>query len=62
MEFFPPNKRTEEHLKSAFDDKGLSDLVKLHLAQVRFFFFFLINMNILLSETFIMNVYQSRKN
>ncbi|XP_014270514.1 protein krasavietz [Halyomorpha halys] len=33
MEFFPPNKRTEEHLKSAFDDKGLSDLVKLHLAQ-----------------------------
>lgn len=33
MEFFPPNKRTEEHLKAAFDEKGLSDLVKLHLAQ-----------------------------
>lgn len=34
MEFFPPNKRTDEHLKIAFDDKGLSELVKLHLAQV----------------------------
>ena len=34
MEFFPPNKRTEEHFKSVFDEKGLTDIVKLHKAQV----------------------------
>jgi len=33
MEFFPPNKRTEEHFKSVFDEKGLADIVKLHKAQ-----------------------------
>lgn len=35
MEFFPPNKRTEEHFKAVFDEKGLADIVKLHKAQVR---------------------------
>ncbi|KAL1122921.1 hypothetical protein AAG570_003246, partial [Ranatra chinensis] len=33
MEFFPSNKRTEEHLRAVFEDKGLTELVKLHLAQ-----------------------------
>ncbi|XP_014248592.1 protein krasavietz [Cimex lectularius] len=33
MDFFPLNKRTEEHLRAAFEDKGLSEIVKLHLAQ-----------------------------
>lgn len=35
MEFFPTNKRTEENLKTVFDEKGLADIVKLHKAQVR---------------------------
>lgn len=33
MDFLPPNKRTEENLRAQFEDKGLSDVVKLHLAQ-----------------------------
>lgn len=33
MDFFPPNKRTEEYLKSVFLDKGLTEIVKLHKAQ-----------------------------
>lgn len=33
MEFFPLNKRTEEYLKSVFNDNGLADIVKLHKAQ-----------------------------
>lgn len=33
MDFFPPNKRTEEHFKSVFEEKGLPDIVKLHKAQ-----------------------------
>jgi len=33
MEFFPPNKRTEEYLKQVFLDKGLTEIVKLHKAQ-----------------------------
>jgi hypothetical protein len=35
MEFVPLNKRTEEHFRAAFEDKGLADIVKLHKAQVR---------------------------
>ncbi|XP_034234845.1 protein krasavietz [Thrips palmi] len=33
MEFFPTNKRTEEHFKAVFEEKGLADIVKLHKAQ-----------------------------
>lgn len=33
MEFVPPNKRTEEHFRAVFEEKGLSELVKLHKAQ-----------------------------
>lgn len=33
MEFVPPNKRTEEYFKSVFEEKGLNEIVKLHLAQ-----------------------------
>ncbi|XP_069673995.1 protein krasavietz [Periplaneta americana] len=33
MEFVPLNKRTEEHFRAAFEDKGLADIVKLHKAQ-----------------------------
>uniref|UniRef100_A0A0A9ZAV1 W2 domain-containing protein n=2 Tax=Lygus hesperus TaxID=30085 RepID=A0A0A9ZAV1_LYGHE len=33
LDFFPTNKRTEEHLKTSFEEKGLAELVKLHLAQ-----------------------------
>lgn len=33
MEFFPMNKRNEEHLKSVFMEKGLSEIVKLHKNQ-----------------------------
>lgn len=36
MDFVPPNKRTEEYFKSVFDEKGLQEIVKLHLAQVIF--------------------------
>lgn len=35
MEFVPLNKRTEEHFRAAFEDKGLADIVKLHKAQVK---------------------------
>ena len=34
MEFVPPNKRSEEYFKSVFEEKGLNEIVKLHLAQV----------------------------
>lgn len=34
MEFVPPNKRTEDYFKSVLEEKGLHDVVKLHLAQV----------------------------
>jgi hypothetical protein len=34
MEFVPLNKRTEEHFRAAFEEKGLADIVKLHKAQV----------------------------
>lgn len=33
MEFVPPNKRTEDYFRSAFEDKGLAEIVKLHMAQ-----------------------------
>jgi len=33
LEFLPLNKRTEEHLKTAFSEKDLQDIVKLHKAQ-----------------------------
>lgn len=33
MEFVPPNKRTEEHFRSVFENVGLEDIVKLHKAQ-----------------------------
>lgn len=33
MEFVPPNKRTEEHFRTIFEEKGLSELVKLHKNQ-----------------------------
>lgn len=33
MDFLPPNKRTEENLRAQFEEKGLGDVVKLHLAQ-----------------------------
>ncbi|XP_071450900.1 protein krasavietz [Hetaerina americana] len=33
MDFFPPNKRTEENFKNVFEEKGLLDVVKLHKAQ-----------------------------
>jgi hypothetical protein len=35
MEFVPLNKRTEEHFRAAFEDRGLADIVKLHKAQVK---------------------------
>ncbi len=34
MKFVPPNKRTEDYFKSVFEEKGLHEIVKLHLAQV----------------------------
>lgn len=37
MDFFPTNKRTDEHLRAMFEEKGLSEIVKLHLAQVSLF-------------------------
>jgi len=33
MDFFPPNKRTEEYLKQVFLEKELSEIIKLHKAQ-----------------------------
>lgn len=33
MEFVPSNKRTEEHFRTIFEEKGLSELVKLHKNQ-----------------------------
>ncbi|XP_067003573.1 protein krasavietz [Anabrus simplex] len=33
MEYFPLNKRTEDHFRAVFEDKGLADIVKLHKAQ-----------------------------
>lgn len=33
MEFFPPNKRTEEYLKQVFLEKDLAEVIKLHKAQ-----------------------------
>ncbi|XP_055903105.1 protein krasavietz isoform X2 [Eupeodes corollae] len=33
MEFFPPNKRTEEYLNKVFLEKELSEVIKLHKAQ-----------------------------
>lgn len=35
MEFVPLNKRTEEHFRATFEEKGLADIVKLHKAQVK---------------------------
>lgn len=35
MEFVPLNKRTEEHFRAVFEEKGLADIVKLHKAQVK---------------------------
>lgn len=34
MEFVPPTKRSEDYFKSVFEEKGLNEIVKLHLAQV----------------------------
>lgn len=36
MDFFPPNKQTEEYLKSVFVEKGLAEVVKLHKAQASY--------------------------
>lgn len=36
MEFFPPKKQTEEHLRAAFIDRGLAEVVKLHKAQASY--------------------------
>lgn len=33
MDFFPPNKRTEENFKQIFLEKGLTEIIKLHMAQ-----------------------------
>lgn len=33
MEFLPLNRRSEEHLKNTFNERGLEDIVKLHKAQ-----------------------------
>ncbi|CAG2065146.1 unnamed protein product, partial [Timema podura] len=33
MEFVPLNKRTEDNFRSAFEERGLVDIVKLHKAQ-----------------------------
>lgn len=33
MDFFPPNKRTEENFKQIFLDKDLTEIIKLHMAQ-----------------------------
>ncbi|RZF48705.1 hypothetical protein LSTR_LSTR011335 [Laodelphax striatellus] len=33
LEFVPPNKRTEDYFRNAFEEKGLSEIVKLHKAQ-----------------------------
>ncbi|XP_011192509.1 protein krasavietz [Zeugodacus cucurbitae] len=33
MDFFPPNKRTEEYLKQVFLEKDLTEIIKLHKAQ-----------------------------
>lgn len=41
MCFVPPNKRTPEYFKAVFDEKGLQEIVKLHLAQVRLPLWFL---------------------
>nr|CAD7265101.1 unnamed protein product [Timema shepardi] len=35
MEFVPLNKRTEDNFRSAFEERGLVDIVKLHKAQVK---------------------------
>lgn len=35
MDFFPPNKRTEEYLKQVFLEKELTEIIKLHKAQSR---------------------------
>lgn len=35
MEFVPPNKRSDEFFRSAFEEKGLAEVVKLHMAQVK---------------------------
>lgn len=43
MEFIPPNKRTDEYLKTVFEEKGLHEIVKLHLAQVSDFYNFIQN-------------------
>lgn len=33
MDFFPPNKRTEENFKQVFLEKDLTEIIKLHKAQ-----------------------------
>lgn len=33
MEYFPPNKRSQENFDKAFNDKGLGEVVKLQKAQ-----------------------------
>lgn len=33
MEFVPPNKRSDEYFRSVFEERGLVDIVKLHMAQ-----------------------------
>lgn len=38
MEFVPPNKRTEDYFRSAFEDKGLAEIVKLHMNQVLYLY------------------------
>jgi len=35
MSFFPPNKKSEEHFRQVFEEKGLLDIYKLHMSQVR---------------------------
>lgn len=33
MEFVPPNKRSDDYFRLVFEEKGLADIVKLHMAQ-----------------------------
>lgn len=37
-EFFPPNKRSEEHFKQVFEERGLNEVLRFQKAQVGFYF------------------------
>lgn len=36
IEYFPAKKQTEEHLRAAFIERGLAEVVKLHKAQASY--------------------------